>query len=477
MSSPNCLVNGSATTNGVDVPKNTLVTIQLADIAGVGAWSIRCVSTDELQSATTITTGLTINAITKTATFTSPNVSGGAALIFESRVNGGKDANGRVDASLTTRFGIYVLTDDGSLRVGAFDETTEGSASYGWTAKVNAAIRAAGAGGITPTVSGTLPITVNKSNPANAVIGINAATTLSAGSMSSADKTKLDSLSPISASAPITITPVLGTNVIGISPATSGSAGSMSASDKDMLDQATSSAVNNTLARRDGTASLAVNYLTAEIVQSNSNLGLSADGFPTIVLDGQGSGCLLVPAPIRALQVQWQDQQNLTRSVPLDWSACEVSSVVSWEITDVSDLRNKVADPFANLSIECYFPHGCHITKLYVRNKGAGSGGDPLPANPPSFTLYRKNISTGASAALATVNGTLDGTYRGNWRSTELDLTAGGSNPDGHTVDSSAYRYYVVITPEFGLNALPGCMVRGVLVDRFFPADYVIGLE
>ena len=113
MSSPICTVNGSATGNGVNVARNTSVTIQLFDTAGVNAWSIRCLTTDDLQVANTITAGLAINTITKTATFTSPNVTNGAALIFESKVNGGLDVNGRVDESLTTRFGVFVLTVTG----------------------------------------------------------------------------------------------------------------------------------------------------------------------------------------------------------------------------------------------------------------------------------------------------------------------------------------------------------------------------
>lgn len=203
MASPICTVNGNATTNGVNVAKNTQYTIQLADTAGVGPWLIRCISTDDHQDFASVNAGLSIDSITKTAIGTTPNVTDGAVLIFESIVNNGKDANGRVDPSLTTTFGIYVLTDSGSIRVAALSERTEGDAAFGWTSKFNTVARAAASGGITPTVSGTLPITVDNSNPSNAVIGINAATTLSAGSMSSADKTKLDSLSPIGASAPI----------------------------------------------------------------------------------------------------------------------------------------------------------------------------------------------------------------------------------------------------------------------------------
>jgi len=130
---------------------------------------------------------------------------------------------------------------------------------------------------------------------------------------------------------------------------------------------------------------------------------------------------------------------------------------------------NDTPDAFANLNIECYFPNGSHITSIDIRNKGAGGGGDPLPASAPSFSLYRKNISTGVASLIATANGTLDGTYRGTYRTTTITV-------GNHIVDSEAYRYYLVITPEFGANALAGYQVRGAIVNYFFPATYAIGL-
>ncbi|KYF87776.1 hypothetical protein BE20_24845 [Sorangium cellulosum] len=138
MASPICLVNGSSTLNGVDVPAGATVTIALADIAGVKSWSISCINTDELLSAATVTAGLTIDHVAKTATFTAP--AAGSALIFLSKVNNGLDANGRPDPSLTTTFGVFVLTATG-YRVGAFDEKLEGSSQFGWISKFNPLIR------------------------------------------------------------------------------------------------------------------------------------------------------------------------------------------------------------------------------------------------------------------------------------------------------------------------------------------------
>ncbi|WP_437489494.1 hypothetical protein WME75_10820 [Sorangium sp. So ce1014] len=122
----------------MDVTAGSTVTISLADAAGVKSWAISCINTDELLSAVTVTTGLTIDHVAKTATFTAP--AAGSALIFQSKVNNGLDANGRQDPSLATTFGVYVLTATG-YRVGAFDESLEGSSQFGWISKFNQLIR------------------------------------------------------------------------------------------------------------------------------------------------------------------------------------------------------------------------------------------------------------------------------------------------------------------------------------------------
>lgn len=127
--SPLCLVNGSVTTNGVNVSAGATVTIALADSAGVAQWNISCLYTDELGSAATVNGTLSVNLVTKTATFTAP-ASLGSALIFQSKVNN----------SYTTTFKIAVLTAS-LLRVAAFNETTEDNASAGWTGMFNSLVR------------------------------------------------------------------------------------------------------------------------------------------------------------------------------------------------------------------------------------------------------------------------------------------------------------------------------------------------
>ena len=146
MPSPACTVNGGATTpSGVDVTAGTLVTIALASTSGVqpNQWQLTCIGTDETNVPATIQASLSINLNTFTATFTIPSTLG-QALIFQSVVNNGRDVNNVVQASYTTTFGVFVRTVNGQ-RVLATQETTESSATNGWTVDVNSVIRSAGA--------------------------------------------------------------------------------------------------------------------------------------------------------------------------------------------------------------------------------------------------------------------------------------------------------------------------------------------
>lgn len=88
-------------------------------------------------------------------------------------------------------------------------------------------------------VSGAAPIT--STGGPTPVIGITAATEIAAGSLSAADKTKLDGIAPGASIVAIGVTAPLtssgGTSpTLGISAATEGAAGSMSAADKTKLD-------------------------------------------------------------------------------------------------------------------------------------------------------------------------------------------------------------------------------------------------
>jgi hypothetical protein len=110
----------------------------------VNSWSITCVGTDDTLVAATITASLSIDSVNKIASFTAPGL--GTGLRFQSQINGGVNINGQVDPTLTTTFGIYVLTGAGR-RVITTNETIESSLIYGWVTSFNAMIRAAPAPG------------------------------------------------------------------------------------------------------------------------------------------------------------------------------------------------------------------------------------------------------------------------------------------------------------------------------------------
>lgn len=151
MTSPTCLVNGLSTANGVDVTKNTTVTIQLVDTAGVNTWEITCIGTDDILTTTNINATLTItDTINKTATFTMPNADGYSA-IFQSRVNGGVDGNGRAVLSYTTTFKVSTLVN--GHRTIAINETIEDNSSSGWSKQINNLIRSSFTGTFTTATS------------------------------------------------------------------------------------------------------------------------------------------------------------------------------------------------------------------------------------------------------------------------------------------------------------------------------------
>lgn len=167
MASPTCEVKDgggayTATTNGVNVTSGNVITIRLASVTDVNTWSLTCVGTDDGTSTTAINALLTVDNATKTATFTMPASASGRALMFQSRINGGVDVNGTSQSTYTTTFGVYVLTSS-SLRLLAYNETTEGSASYGWVKTLNEKIRQTST---TPTGTGFVHITAGSQDAA-----------------------------------------------------------------------------------------------------------------------------------------------------------------------------------------------------------------------------------------------------------------------------------------------------------------------
>src|SRR6266851_8153651 len=145
--SPICLVKNGAgffvpTINGVNVTAGATITIKLQDPSGVNVWALSCIGTDEHQVPVVITGSLTIDQVSKTATFTAPVAA--CALIFQSSVNNGVTPNGVLSSDYTTTFGIWVPTNIGS-RLIATGQEFEGNAKYGWITQVNPIIATAGA--------------------------------------------------------------------------------------------------------------------------------------------------------------------------------------------------------------------------------------------------------------------------------------------------------------------------------------------
>lgn len=142
--SPLVLINSTPQINGVNVTQGSTPTVSLASNAGVFAWDFVCVGTDETNDAATVNSSISINHANNTGTFYAGgggDHSGfGQAFIFRSTVNNGVDINGVVQPNYTTTFGVYVASADG-YRVGASNETTEGSAAFGWLTKFNPRLR------------------------------------------------------------------------------------------------------------------------------------------------------------------------------------------------------------------------------------------------------------------------------------------------------------------------------------------------
>lgn len=168
MPSPICLVKdgagaNQATTSGVNVTPGNTVTISLNSAAGVNTWQITCIYTDETTGPSSINSGLTVNNVSKTATFTAPAT--GKAMIFQSVINGGLGPDGLPLASYTTTFGVFTLTA-GGLRTVAVNQTFEGDPTYGWAGSINPIIR--NPSGAAPTGSDTEVQTKNGSALAGA---------------------------------------------------------------------------------------------------------------------------------------------------------------------------------------------------------------------------------------------------------------------------------------------------------------------
>ena len=163
MPSPICSVKDGAgafvaSTTKVVVTPGNVITIALDAPAGAGVWELTCTSADELSDAAAITASISINQVTKQATFTCP-ADPARAYIFLSRVQGGvgplTTGGYGTRSDYETSFKIYTASV-GGLDVGAVGETTEGG-PVGMAESINSLIRAGGSSSV-PTGTGVTHI-------------------------------------------------------------------------------------------------------------------------------------------------------------------------------------------------------------------------------------------------------------------------------------------------------------------------------
>lgn len=393
-------------------------------------------------------------------------------------VNNGVDSNSTKRPDYTFSRMVAIRSDNGFRKIMAA-ETTEYDPAEGWASAFNDVAEFITL--IPPLVSaiaGTLPIVVNSADPQNPVVSINAATTSLPGSMSAADKTKLNTLRPAAPTAPITFTDLFGTDAIGINPASGAAAGSMSAADKTKLDAATDLSTVSTIVMRDVARNINASKITAPVWYSEATpmtIGMDGVGvnFFTFTDEPKIDAGYDVEAPGFVSNAhKLLSAQTVSRALPLHWQAgIDGSNNPTWIVASGGDVYNAVAVPEAELYSDCNFTNGMKINSITLRHKGAGTGANPLPVEPPTFGLYRKVVSTGVAIAVATQTAVLDGTFRGTWRDLTLDLTGAP-----HTVDTTNARYYLMITSEHDTDAIPGDMIRGVTGVFEYPANFVIGM-
>lgn len=436
MASPTCTVNGSSTTNGVDISNNASVTIRLADTAGVKQWSISCINTDDLQSKAFINSILSVNQVTKTATFTATDAGDdGAAFIFESKVNNGVDSNGRTDTSLTTRFGIYILTAAG-VRVAALDETTEGNAEFGWVVKFNDVIRNYGGGGTVGSASAGAGLSF--SGGAYQIIAADGSITVNSDSIQ---------VGTISASQHGN-----QTNASLHAVATTLANGFMSSTDKTKLDNATDAATASRLAIRDASGNCSFAAITAT-TGNITTVASTTGNITTVNSTTVNSGSFALTSLVTDVRVM-----NTTPSANPAW----------WEATTAGQWTNLSLG--TSLVIPLQVPNGATLTEVEVRITGAAAHAG-LPGTMPSIIVRRFDTSSGLGFTLGSATDS-SGTV-GAFQSSHSITVSGLS----HTIDRTINRYYVQLIAENGANALVGATFEWVKVTWTRAASSIIGRD
>lgn len=442
MASPICTVNGLSTTNGINIENNDSVTIRLADSAGVKQWSITCINTDDLQSKAFINSILSVNQVTKTATFTATDAGeNGAAFIFESKINNGVDSNGRADSSLTTRFGIYILTVAG-VRVAALDETIEGNSEFGWVVKFNDVIRNFGGGG-----------NVGSASAGNGLVFSGGAYNIAAADSSITVNADSIQVGTISASQHGN-----QTNASLHAAATTSANGFMSSTDKTKLDAATASATASTLALRDSFGNINFAGVICTTITAITSIGTTTGNITTINSSTVNSSTVNSQSfNISSLVTDVRVMNTTPNAGPTHW---ECTTAGQWVNLSIG----------TNLFIPIQVPNGATLTTVEVRLTGAGSHAG-LPGTMPLVTVRRFDTSSGLGFTLGSASdpsGSV-GTFQGSH-----SITVSGMS---HTIDRTVNRYYVQLTAENGANALVGATYEWVKVTWNRPATSVIGRD
>jgi hypothetical protein len=459
--SPLCTVNATSTLNGVNVTAASTVTIALVDTAGVKQWTISAINTDDLLSAATVTAGLTINTVAKTATFTAP--AAGSALIFQSVVNNGKDANGAVDPTLTTTFGVYVLTTSG-YRAAAFDEKTEGSSSFGWVTKLNAVVRN------------------NLVTPASAGAGMvfsggayNVVANADGSLVVAADDIKVGVLATDAQHG------VRGGGTLHAA-ATGSVAGFMSAADKTLLAGATAAATASQLAARDGSGGCAFGALTssAQTCSGNATVGgtlgvtgattCAALACTTLAASGNATvgGTLAITGATTcaaltcsSLTLSGTAKVGLaSRTITRVIATAFVPATANWTNADTgSGTYATSTTALAYGHFHLALPTSATITTIKVYVEG-GSGHAGAPTVMPYIQLYNKAPSVGGSGT--TASAAQYDTYgsAGAYESPHA-ITLSGV---GYFVDRSSVALSLLVYGESLGNVVAGFKVHGCVV-------------
>jgi len=433
---PTCTVNTDPTTDGNNVnPLDDAVSIELVDTAGVKQWSITCTSTDDLNTTAAINATIVVNNIAKTATFTAPDV--GSAMQFKSVVNNGKDANGADDPSLTTYFGIYVLTTS-NYRVAFFDEKLEGSAAFGWITKLNAVVRnnlvtPASAGNGLVFFSGAYNVVPN----ADASIVVNANDI----QLKAAYQTLLNAATATNTASTLVLR-ATGTNPTGIFNVATGT---LSCSGLASLTNVAIS--GNTTNAGTFACTGAVTCSTTLGVTGNATIGGTLGVTGTFACTGAAT----FASSVSALSHLFTGAITETRISPQNPAA------------DPANWKSSTAALWSNLSLgtELHIPinppQGATLNTLVVRFQGATAHAG-LPAVMPTIALKYFDVGSGLTLSV-TNSGATD--LSANTTAYQLVHTITANNAGGgigHVIDKTTRKYFVVLTAESGANALVGAL-------------------